>query len=94
MFPMPPEGWGSHHGAFADPLPRRVVTTRSGKKVLFEPATFPQQWLKGASRSGSIALLVANLRGREVTPEVLERTSATGGLAVCSLGGMLATNCG
>lgn len=94
MFPMPPEGWGH----ITWPSQILILAGRDdegqAKKVLFEPATFPHQWLKGVGRSGSIALLIANLRGRDVTPDLIERTSATGGLAVCSLGGMLATSSG
>lgn len=97
MFPTAPDGWG--HITWPSQiliLAGRDVDGET-RKVLFEPAAFPDQWLQGIQAGdamGSIALIVANLRGRDVTPELLQEVSAEGGLAVCSLPGMLATDPG
>lgn len=97
MFPVAPDGWG--HITWPSQILILAGRDEDGqtRKVLFEPATFPHQWLKGVQTGGpmgSMALIVANLHGRAVTPELLGEVSAAGGLAVCSLAGMLATDPG
>lgn len=61
-------------------------------KVFFAPVTLPSDWLEALQRRhlNGVLLFVANLRGREHTPELLRDLSATGGLAVCGIPGMLA----
>ena len=94
MFPLPPAGW-SHIT-----WPSQILilagrdTQGSPRKVLFEPAAFPHPWLTGLDPSGAIAFIVTNLRGRTISADLLEEISAQGGLAVCSLAGMLATDPG
>ncbi len=61
-------------------------------KVFFVPVTLPSDWLEALQRRhlNGVLLFVANLRGREHTPELLRDLSAAGELAVCGIPGMLA----